>query len=235
MSTVLITGAARGLGLEFTRLYAGLGWRIHACARNGAALSALKGDPQHHALKGGIHHHKLDVTDYKAVAALAKELKGEAIDVLICNAGVGGNREQTGQLLGNFDAAEMRRIFETNTIAPLMMAEAFVEHVARSAQKKLIGITSILGSLANNDGGRYAYRASKAALNMEWNCLAKELGDRGLICVVLHPGWVKTDMGGPEAALTIDQSVPAMVKVIERLKPSDNGRYIAYDGSELPW
>jgi NAD(P)-dependent dehydrogenase (short-subunit alcohol dehydrogenase family) len=155
--------------------------------------------------------------------------------VLICNAGVGGGRDPRGQVLGAFDADEMRRIFEINTLAPLMMAEAFVEHVARSQQKKLIAITSILGSLANNNGGRYAYRASKTALNMEWNCLAKELAGKGVICVALHPGWVQTDMGGPTATLTIEQSVPSMVKVIERLKPSHNGRYVSYDGSELPW
>ena len=170
MSTVLITGAARGLGLDFTRQYAAKGWKVLACARKSDGLKGLKGD---------IHHHTLEVTDYKAVKALAKELNGEAIDVLICNAGVGGDREQRGQVLGAFDADEMRRIFEINTLAPLMMAEAFVEHVARSQQKKLIAITSILGSLANNNGGRYAYRASKTALNMEWNCLAKELAGRG--------------------------------------------------------
>jgi len=226
VSTVLITGAARGLGLDFTKQYAAKGWKIHACARKFDALRGIKGD---------IHHHKLEVTDYKAVTALARELNGEAIDVLVCNAGVGGGREPTGQVLGAFDAEEMRRIFEINTLSPLMMAEAFVEHVARSQQKKLVAITSILGSLAHNNGGRYAYRASKAALNMEWNCLAKELGGRGLICVALHPGWVQTDMGGPSATLTIEQSVPSMVRVIEGLKPSDNGRYVSYDGSELPW
>ena len=167
--------------------------------------------------------------------ALAKQLAGESIDVLICNAGIGGERDQKGQVLGAFDADAMRRIFEVNTLAPLMMAEAFVDHVARSEQKKLIAITSILGSLANNNGGRYAYRASKTALNMEWNCLAKELVGKGIICVALHPGWVQTDMGGETATLTIEQSVPSMMRVIDRLKSSDNGRYIAYDGKELPW
>jgi NAD(P)-dependent dehydrogenase (short-subunit alcohol dehydrogenase family) len=199
---------------------------VLACARKPDGLRGLNGD---------IHPHPLEVTDYKAVKALARKLNGEAIDVLICNAGVGGDREQRGQVLGALDADEMRRIFEINTLAPLMMAEAFVEHVARSQQKKLIAITSILGSLANNNGGRYAYRASKTALNMEWNCLARELDGRGVICVVLHPGWVQTDMGGPTATLTIEQSVPSMVKVIDALKPSDNGRYVSYDGSELPW
>jgi NAD(P)-dependent dehydrogenase (short-subunit alcohol dehydrogenase family) len=209
MSTVLITGAARGLGLDFTRQYAAKGWKVLACARMPDGLKGLKGD---------VHHHTLEVTDYKAVKALAKKLNDEAIDVLICNAGVGGDREQHGQVLGALDADEMRRIFEINTLAPLMMAEAFVEHVACSQQKKLI-----------------AYRASKTALNMEWNCLARDLGGKGIICVALHPGWVQTDMGGPTATLTIEQSVPSMVKVIEGLKPSDNGRYVSYDGSELPW
>ena len=116
-----------------------------------------------------------------------------------------------------------------------MMAEAFVEHVARSQQKKLVGISSILGSIANNNGGRYFYRASKTALNMEWSVLAKDVEARGIICVALHPGWVQTDMGGPTATLTIDQSVPGMVKVIDGLKKSDNGRFLQYDGGELPW
>src|SRR5260221_5304617 len=226
MSTVLITGAARGLGLDFTKRYAAKGWKVLACARKPDGLKGIKGD---------VHHHPLEVTDYKAVTALAKALNGEAIDVLICNAGIGGDREQSGQVLGAFDADQMRRVFEINTLAPLMMAEAFVEHVARSQQKKLIAITSILGSVANNNGGRYAYRASKTALNMEWSCLAKDLAGKGVICVALHPGWVRTDMGGPTATLTIEQSVPSMVKVIEGLKPSDNGRYVSYDGSELPW
>jgi NAD(P)-dependent dehydrogenase (short-subunit alcohol dehydrogenase family) len=227
MSTVLITGAARGLGLEFTRQYADKRWKVHACARAPEKLAGLQGD---------IHRHRLEVTDYKAVKALATELAGEAIDVLICNAGVGGGREDgEGQDLGSFDPAAWRKIFEINTLAPLMMAEAFAEHVARSQQKKLIAITSILGSLANNAGGRYAYRSSKTALNMEWSCLAKDLAGRGVICVALHPGWVQTDMGGAGAALTIEQSVPPMVKTIEGLKASDNGRYLQWDGGELPW
>src|SRR5258708_912983 len=147
MPTVLLTGAARGLGLEFTKIYAGRGWKVLACARKPDALEGIKGD---------IHHHTLEVTDYKAVTALAKMLSGEAIDVLICNAGVGGGREDGGQSLGEFDPNALRRIFEINTLAPLMMAEAFVEHIPRSQQKKLIAITSLLGSLAHNKGGPYA-------------------------------------------------------------------------------
>jgi NAD(P)-dependent dehydrogenase (short-subunit alcohol dehydrogenase family) len=226
MPTVLITGAARGLGLDFTKQYAAKGWKVLACARKPDGLQGIKGD---------IHHHALEVTDYKAVKALAAKLKDEKIDVLICNAGVGGERGSNAQDLGTLDPELWRHIFEVNTLAPLMMAEAFVEHVARSQQKKMIGISSILGSITNNNGGRYFYRASKTALNMEWSVLAKDVEAKGIICVALHPGWVQTDMGGPTATLTIDQSVPGMVKVIDGLKPSDNGRFLQYDGGELPW
>jgi NAD(P)-dependent dehydrogenase (short-subunit alcohol dehydrogenase family) len=221
--TVLITGAARGLGLDFTRQYAAKGWKVLACARAPESLKLIKGD---------IHPHKLEVTDYQAVSALAGELKGEAIDVLICNAGIAG-REAT--VLGSIDPATWRQTFEVNTLAPLKMAEAFVEHVARSKQKKLIAISSRLGSIAQADNGRYAYRASKTALNMEWKGLSIDLGGKGVICTVLHPGWVQTDMGGSGAPLTIDQSVPAMVKVIDGLTARHNGRFINYDGNEIPW
>ena len=226
MTTVMITGAARGLGLEFTKLYAARGWKILACARKPDGLKSVKGD---------VQHHPLEVTDYEAVKALARKLEGEAIDILICNAGIGGSRGSPGQALGAFDPSEGRRIFEINVMAPLMMAEAFTGHVARSQQKKLIAVTSILGSFANNNGGRYFYRASKAALNMEWNCLAMDLSAKGVTCVALHPGWVQTDMGGPAAPLTIDQSVPAMVKTIDGVTTAHNGRYIQYDGTELAW
>lgn len=223
MSTVLITGAARGLGLDFVKQYAARGWRVHACAREPDALKGIVGD---------VQAHRLEVTDYAAVAALARTLSGEAIDVLINNAGIAG-REAT--VLGSIDPVVWRQTFEVNTLAPLMIAEAFVEHVARSQGRKLIAISSRLGSIGLADSGRYAYRASKAALNMEWKGLSKDLAGKGVICVVLHPGWVQTDMGGTAATLTIEQSVPAMVKVIDGLKPADSGRFLNYDGAELPW
>jgi NAD(P)-dependent dehydrogenase (short-subunit alcohol dehydrogenase family) len=225
MPTVLITGTSRGLGLDFVKQYAAKGWKIHACARD-PEVASLK------AIKGDVHRHKLEVTDYKAVAGLAKKLSGEAIDVLINNAGVSG--EQAGTL-GAVDPAVWRDTFETNALAPLMMAEAFLEHVARSKDRKMIALSSVLGSIGLNNGSRYAYRASKAALNMHWTSLSKDTADKGLICVVLHPGWVQTDMGGKGAPLTIEQSVPAMVKVIDGLKSADSGRFISYDGSAIVW
>ena len=223
MPTVLITGAARGLGLDFTKQYAAKGWKVIACARQPESLKLIGGT---------VQPHKLEVTDYAGVKALAKELSGQAIDVLICNAGIAG-REAT--VLGEIDPAVWRQTFEVNALAPLMMAEAFVEHVARSQQKKLIAISSRLGSITHCNNGRYAYRASKTALNMEWKGLSIDTAAKGLVCVVLHPGWVQTDMGGTEATLTIDQSVPAMVKVIEGLTQAQNGHFINYDGSEIPW
>ncbi|MSP77199.1 MAG: SDR family oxidoreductase [Rhodospirillaceae bacterium] len=223
MPTVLVTGAARGLGLDFTRQYVAKGWKVIACARKPEALKLLGGD---------VQPHKLEVTDYAAVTALANTLSGEAIDVLICNAGIAG-REAT--VLGSIDPNVWRQTFEVNTLAPLMMAEAFVEHVARSQQKKLIAISSRLGSITHATNGRYAYRASKTALNMEWKGLSIDTAAKGLICVVMHPGWVQTDMGGSAAPLTIDQSVPAMVKVIDGLTPEQNGHFINYDGSEIAW
>jgi len=223
MPIALITGAARGLGLEFTRQYAARGFRVHACARKPEALNGVAGD---------IHPHRLDVTDYAAVKSLAKALSGEAIDVLICNAGIAGGAAGT---LGGIDPGVWRQTLEVNTLAPLMMAEAFVEHVARSKERRLVAVSSRLGSLTHNNGAMYAYRASKTALNMEWRSLSIDTASRGLICVVLHPGWVRTDMGGSAAPITIDQSVPAMVRVIDGLAPADNGRFINYDGTAIEW
>src|SRR5258708_3872683 len=225
MATVLVTGAARGLGLDFVKQYAARGWNVHACARHPAA-APLK------AVKGDVQRHQLDVTDHKAVAALANKLSGEAIDVLINNAGIAGREAGT---LDSIDPAVWRETFEGQSLARLMMAEAFVEHVARSKDRKMIAISGGLGSIGLNDGGHYAYRASKAALNMQWTSLAKDTAGKRLICVVLHPGWVRTDMGGKSAPLTIEQSVPAMVKVIDGLKSADTGRFINYDGSAIVW
>jgi NAD(P)-dependent dehydrogenase (short-subunit alcohol dehydrogenase family) len=223
MPTALITGAARGLGLEFTRQYAAKGFKVHACARKPEVLKGVAGD---------VHPHKLDVTDYDAVNSLANALSAEAIDVLVCNAGIAGRESGT---LGGIDPVVWRRTLEVNTLAPLMMAEAFVAHVGRSKERKLIAVSSRLGSITHNNGAMYAYRASKTALNMEWRSLSLDTAGKGLICVVLHPGWVRTDMGGSGAPITIDQSVPAMVKVIDGLKPSDNGRFINYDGTAIEW
>ena len=226
MPTILLTGASRGLGIEFVRHYAASGWRVHACARDADAAALM-------AVKGDVQRHKLDVTDFAATATLAASLKGEAIDVLLANAGISGR--EAGEL-GTVDADVWVETFRVNALAPVKLAEAFVDNVAASQRKAMVAISSRLGSIGlNHEGGRYAYRASKAALNMAWKSLATDTKARGLTCVVLHPGWVSTDMGGAAAPVTPPVSVAGMTKVIEALKPADTGSFINYDGARFEW
>ncbi len=226
MPTLLITGAGRGLGLEFVRHYAAAGWRVHACARDPetAGLKAIGGD---------VVRHRLDVGDFAATEALAASLKGEAIDLLLANAGIAGRA--AGEL-GRIDPAVWAETFRVNALAPLKLAEAFLEHVAASRLRTMVAISSRLGSIGlNKEGGRYAYRASKTALNMGWTSLAVDTRARGTICVVLHPGWVSTDMGGAAAPVTPVQSVAGMTAVIAGLKAADSGRFINFDAAPLAW
>lgn len=226
MPSVLITGSNRGLGLEFARQYAADGWRVYACCRSPEAateLNALASD--------SLSVHALDVSDFGAIAALAEELGDVAIDVLLNNAGVFGDGASFGAL--NYET--WRRTLEINTLAPLRMAECFVEHVSRSEARKIVNVTSKMGSITDNtSGGRYAYRSSKAALNMATHSLALDLGSRA-IAVVLHPGWVATDMGGPGAPLQPPEAVRSMREVIEGLSDENSGEFFNYDGETLPW
>ncbi|HKU99424.1 MAG TPA: SDR family oxidoreductase [Vineibacter sp.] len=226
MPTLLITGANRGLGLEFVKHYAGAGWRVHACARQPEA-PALK------AIKGDVRTYKLDATDWAGIATLAKALQGEAIDMLLANAGVSG---QDAGTLGAIEPGVWTQTFLTNALAPVKLAEAFVEHVAASELRLMIAVSSRLGSISLNDGGgRYAYNASKSALNMGWKSLSIDLKGRGVTCVVLHPGWVSTDMGGAQAPVTPPQSIAGMTKVIAGVKASDSGKFFNFDGAPLTY
>jgi NAD(P)-dependent dehydrogenase (short-subunit alcohol dehydrogenase family) len=227
MPTVLITGANRGLGLEFARQYRGRGWRVHACCRKPADASELA------ALAGpDLIVHALDVRDLEAIARLARTIT-DPIDLLLANAGVyGPNRI----FLGQIDYAAWSEVFTVNTMAPLRLAECFVEHVARSERKTIACISSLMGSIAANSGGRhYLYRSTKAALNAVVKSLAIDLKELGVKVVTLHPGWVKTDMGGSDADLEIPVSVGNVIAVLQRLRPEDSGKFLNHDGSELPW
>jgi NAD(P)-dependent dehydrogenase (short-subunit alcohol dehydrogenase family) len=225
---LLITGANRGLGLEFVKQFAKDGWTIHACCRDpkkATELSAL-------AKTGKVTVHALDVESGEQVAALAKALKDVPIDVLLNNSGT----YPRGSRLGQLDYAAWEKTHRVNTLGPMRMAEAFVEQVARSAQKKIVNITSLMGSIGDNtSGGSYAYRASKAALNMATVSLALDLKERGITAIVIHPGWVKTDMGGPEAPTTPEQSIAGMRKVIAKVGPADTGKFYDFEGDVLPW
>jgi NAD(P)-dependent dehydrogenase (short-subunit alcohol dehydrogenase family) len=230
-NTVLITGASRGLGLEFVRQYTAEGWTVHACARAPESSQGLRKLAEGAA--GAVRIHTLDVTDSDAVAGLARKLRGEALDLLINNAGIYGRRSEP---LGEVDEDSWIEVLRTNTIAPLKVAEAFVENVAASRTKIIATVSSLMGSIADNSsGGNYPYRTSKAGANMVAKGLAVDLKARGIISVALNPGWVRTDMGGAAAALGVERSVRGMRKVLEGLTRKDSGRFFHYTGEELPW
>jgi NAD(P)-dependent dehydrogenase (short-subunit alcohol dehydrogenase family) len=227
MPSVLITGANRGLGLEFTRQYAADGWRVFAACRDPAGARDLA------AVEGDVSAETLDVDDGPQVAALANKLSGQPIDVLINNAGIYGPKDVTRDTVV-YDA--WGQVFRTNAMSPLAVSAAFAANVAQGGQKKIITLSSIMGSIAENDSsGDFIYRSSKAAVNAVMKSLAGDLKSEGITVVVLHPGWVRTDMGGPDASIEAPESVTGMRAVIAGLKESDSGRFLNYDGTEIPW
>lgn len=221
MPTVLITGASRGLGREFARQFSALNWRVIATCRNPAASD----------VEGEVH--AMDVTDGHSVQALADTLAGESIDLLLNNAGVYGPRDSD---FGRIDYDAWDEVLRINALAPIRVAEAFADHVLRSELKQMVFISSMMGSIAQTSvGDGFIYRSSKTCLNMAVNILANQLRPNGATCVLFHPGWVRTDMGGPSAAIDPTVSVSGMMNVIKRLKPEDSGRFINYDGFDFPW
>ena len=226
MPTVVITGANRGLGLEFTRVYLAEGWTVHAGCRHPTKADALR------KLKGDLHIHALDVGDDKDVKALARSMASEPVDLLLNNAGIYGKRDLR---LGSFDYAEWEQVMRINVLAPIRVAEALAENVAHSTLKKMAFVTSRMGSITANAGGSVAYRSSKTALNMAVHCLSLELRPRGVTCLLLHPGWVKTDMGTSKAPVEIPHSIAGMKKVIDAAGIDDSGSFHDYLGQPLPW
>ncbi len=232
MKTTLITGANRGIGLEFAAQYAADGWRILACSRDPAKSDALKQlAAQYPEL---ITVHALDVADHAQIEQLAQLLENETIDLLINNAGIYPDSDGGG--FGHTDYEEWMQTLRVNTMAPLKMAEAFAAQIRRGKHKTIVSITSKMGSIADNSGGgNYLYRTSKAALNMVAKSLSIDLKPLGITAVVFHPGWVQTDMGGPNAMISPQQSVSGMRQVIGHLKLADSGKFFAYDGQEILW
>ena len=223
MATVLVTGANRGLGLEFVRQYAAEGWTVIACCREPAKAKELN------KLTGSIAVEALEVGADAQISTLAKRLKGRAIDLLINNAGIYGPRSGT-------DTAAWLDVFRINSIAPLHLSHALADNVARSELKRIVSVSSAMGSIGENgSSGDYVYRSSKAALNMAMKGLSNELKDRGIIVAVLSPGWVKTDMGGRSAPLEAADSIASLRKVIAQLKPKDSGKFFSHEGKAIPW
>jgi len=232
MKTLLITGASRGIGLEFCTQYAAEGWRVLACCRDPGKADALSKLATHYP--DLIKLYALDVTNQAQIEQLAQSLADESIDLLINNAGVYPTSDKRG--FGHTDYAEWMTTFNINTMAPLKMAESFVNQIARSKLKRIVTLTSQMGSMADNtSGGSYLYRSSKAAANMVIKSLAIDLKEKGITSVAFHPGWVKTDMGGPNAMIPVEQSVAAMRKVIAGLTLADTGKFIGNDGLVIPW
>lgn len=230
-STILITGANRGIGLEFAKQYVEAGWDVIATCREPHQADALNKLKRNH--NTGLTIHQLDVIADEAIIALAKELHSTKIDILLNNAGIFGN---SSEHLGDIDSQTWQKVLRINTIAPLMMAQAFLPHVAKSQHKIIASISSIMGSISvTSEGGRYPYRSSKAGLNMVMKTLAPDVVDLGVISIALSPGWVQTDMGGSDAPLTPFDSVSGMRRVLAEVSLQDSGRFLNYDGTELAW
>ena len=224
MSTILITGAGRGLGLELARQYAADGWQVIGTVRDDAAKKRLE--------KLGAEAHLLEVSDFAKARELARRLKGKALDLLFCNAGIIGKR---GMALGSFDYASWEAVLRVNLLGAAAVAEALVDNVAASDRKTIAMMSSRLGSIAESSGTTLPYATSKAALNMLVKGLGATLASRGIKVVALSPGWVRTDMGGEGAALAPETSVAGLRKVLSGLEAADSGKFFSYDGSAIPW
>ncbi len=229
-STVLITGANRGIGLELTRQFAADGWRVIACCRNPAEAESLQILEQQYP---AVEIHALDVTQYDQMQALAVSLRDRPIDILLSNAGIYGPK---GIGFGEVDAENWRQVLEVNTIAPLMLVQAFVDQVAASRQKLVAVVSSKVGSIADNrGGGGYLYRSSKTAVNQVVKSLSIDLAERGISVISLHPGWVKTDMGGPNAEISAQVSVEGLMRILQSAGAAQSGQFIEYNGDSIPW
>lgn len=225
---VLITGANRGLGLEFTKQYLADGWNVLACCRHPQSamqLQALAKD------NPSLKIVSLDVADFAQIDALALQLKDTPIDLLINNAGV-----YPASSFGDVDYDDWLEGFKINSMAPLKMAEAFVQQITRSQLKKIATITSKMGSIDDNtSGASYSYRSSKCAVNMVMKSLSIDLKPYGISTIILHPGWVQTDMGGPGGLINVQTSVSGLRKQIADLNLGNTGKFVAYDGQAINW
>ncbi|WP_335914936.1 SDR family oxidoreductase [Shewanella algae] len=229
MPQLLITGANRGIGLALTQVYLAAGWDVLACCRDPETADELLDLVNEFQ---GLEVFALDVTDYEAVADLAAELEGRGLDLLLNNAGYYGPK---GLLLGQLPVDEWRTVFEVNSIAPCKLAEAFLPHLIQ-AKGIIANISSKVGSMADNQsGGGYLYRSSKAALNSITKTLALDLADVGVKAVALHPGWVQTSMGGPNALIDVDTSAAGMKQLLDNLSQAQSGGFYDYCGNSIPW
>ncbi len=228
---ILITGANRGIGLEMVKYATQQGWRVFACCRNPHSAENLFNIAK--SSSGQVSVHIADMLELSTLQALSYELRNDAIDILINNAGIYGSDKNT---FGIVDVDSWQQAFQVNTIAPLKLAEVFFEQLLMGKRKLLVCMSSKMGSMADNGyGSCYIYRSSKAALNSVVKSLSIDLKNKGIISVALHPGWVKTAMGGVNAEITTHECVEKIFNHLSPLTISDSGRFIDIDGSDIPW
>ena len=226
----LVTGANRGIGLEFVRQLTARGDAVEVVARRPERSSLLLELAQR--FPSLVRIHAADVTNDYNVRALAKELEDVGIDVLINNAGVMGRLVP----LAEVDLEDVLHTFAVNAVSPLRVTRALLPSLRRGTARRIVHITSKMGSIDDNkSGGAYGYRMSKTALNMASRSLATDLRGEEMVSAVLHPGWVKTDMGGPGAMISAEESVQGLLRVIDGLTLAHSGRFFNYTGEEIPW
>lgn len=230
MPTLLITGANRGIGLELCRQYLAQGWDVHACCRKPKKAKELnkladKNDK--------LTVHELEVTKEKQMDALKKALKDKPVDILINNAGV---HALGASQFGETDDKAWEEAVAVNLVAPMKMMEHFAENVSISDKKIIASMSSKMGSIEDNgSGGAYAYRATKAALNAVMVSAAHDLRHLDITALILHPGWVRTDMGGPNGEISVEESAQMLCKILDECDITDSGKFFDIDGTIIPW
>lgn len=230
MATVLITGTNRGIGYKFAEKFLLRGDRVLATCRNVEAAQELR---QLGVAHPGLVILELDLSSSESLQNLPNLLNGEAIDILLNNAGVYGPKNTS---FGSVDGPTWASVLQINAIAPLLLTQLIIDNLRKGRDKKLLYVTSKMGSIDDNGGGgSYVYRSSKTALNCVVKSLSIDLADEGFTAAVLHPGWVRTDMGGPNALIDTNTSVSGMMQVIESLGVEQSGSFFNYDGSIIPW
>jgi NAD(P)-dependent dehydrogenase (short-subunit alcohol dehydrogenase family) len=238
---ILITGSNRGIGLELVRRYLQYGdTLIFATCRRPADANALNVLAEQNPKR--LKLFPLDVTDQVSIDESRDWIgtQTDDLEMLINNAGIlpGGNtaREPNIASFGSLDANAMMQVFQVNSVAPVIVAQAYADLLRRGTSARLINLSSAVGSITRReDGCDYSYPASKAALNMMTRCLAGSFREDKVVVISIHPGWIQTDMGGPYATLTLEDAVPSLMNVIDRLTMADTGAFFNWDGTRLPW
>lgn len=228
METVVITGANRGIGLGLVQVFLAKKTRVIAACRHPNEAQDL----QKLAKSSALEILSLDVADEASVTNFISSLTGKPIDILINNAGTLGGEQQSASSM-DYDA--WAQAFAINTIAPFRLTVGLLANLKQSPRPRVISVSSMMGSLAGESSGHYAYRSSKAALNKVMKTLAKDLEPDGVLVCPIHPGWVKTDMGGANAAITVAQSAEGIFKLIDTLTAEKSGHFLTWEGEELPW